>query len=262
MRVCNLGSGSDGNLTYIETFKTKILVDAGLSAREITKRLSLLRVSPEEIDAILVTHEHSDHIKGIDAFATKYGTKVYAHTKGINAVKEKLKKCDQINFVEFDDMDFCIEDLKISNFELSHDSKYCTGYTFLENSKKVSILTDLGYTNTEVLSKITGSVLVYLESNHDVDMLKNNQTYPLQLKQRILGKRGHLSNLDAAKVIEVLAKTGTKQVMLSHLSRDNNRPELAYETITKYLLTKGIVEGKNIKVATTSIYPSYMFNIN
>lgn len=261
MRVCNLSSGSDGNLTYIETLNAKILLDAGLTASEITKRLSLLRVTPEEIDAILITHEHNDHIKGVDVFASKYHTKVYVHNKGFWALKSKLKKSDKIEFVQFDDLDFYIKDLLITNFPLSHDAEYCSGYTFKEKSKKVSILTDLGYTNDEVLSKIQGSVLVYIEANHDVQMLKNNPSYPLVLKQRILGKRGHLSNDACAQAVEFLAKTGTKQIMLAHLSRENNTPELAYGTVCAYLKEHGIEEGKNIKISTASIYPSYVFNI-
>lgn len=262
MKICNLGSGSDGNLTYIETARAKVLLDAGLSATEITKRLALLQVAPEEIDAILITHEHTDHIKGIDVFATKYNTRVYVHSKGYEALKIKLKKASQISFTLFDDLDFYINDLKIINYQLSHDSAYCSGYSFIEKSKKVSILTDLGYTNDEVLSKIDGSTLVYLESNHDINMLKANPNYSLILKQRILGNRGHLSNNSAAEVILRLAQGGTKQVMLSHLSRENNTPELAYSTICNYLKEHGVEEGKNIKIATTSIYPSYIFKID
>lgn len=261
MRICNLGSGSDGNLTYIETAGSKVLLDAGLSATEIKKRLELLSVLPEEIDAILITHEHSDHIKGLDVFASKHKTKVYVHTKGYNALHSKLKKANEISFVLFDDLDFYINDLRVSNFELPHDSVYCSGYSFLEKTKKVSILTDLGYTNTEVLSKIEGSTLVYLEANHDVDMLKANPRYSLMLKQRILGKNGHLSNLSAAEVIYNLARSGTKQIMLSHLSTENNTPELAYNTICNFLKERGVEEGKNIKIASTSIYPSFIFKI-
>ncbi|MBQ7885053.1 MAG: MBL fold metallo-hydrolase [Clostridia bacterium] len=261
MRVCNLGSGSDGNLTYIETAKAKILVDAGLSASEITKRLALLNVEPQQIDAILITHEHTDHIKGVDVFASRYHTKVYVHNKGFWALRSKLKKADLISFMPFDDLDFVIGDLQVSNFALSHDAEYCTGYSFMQNTKKVSILTDLGYTNPEVLSKIQGSVLVYLEANHDVAMLKQNPLYPPVLKQRILGRRGHLSNEQSAEVALFLANTGTKQIMLSHLSTENNTPDLAYGTICAYLKLNGVIEGKHIKIATTSIYPSYVFNV-
>lgn len=262
MRVCNLSSGSDGNLTYIESSGAKVLLDAGLSASEITKRLSLLKVTPYDINAILITHEHSDHIKGLDVFATKYNIPVYVHTKGYRALCSKLKKASEIKFVIFDDMDFMIGDLKVSNYELPHDSAYCSGFSFCENKKRVSILTDCGHTNPEVLSKISGSILVYLEANHDVEMLKNNPKYPEMLKRRILGNRGHLSNLSAAEVIEALANGGTKQIMLSHLSRENNTPELAYNTICEYLKQHGVIEGKDIKIATTSINPSYIFKID
>ena len=262
MRICNLSSGSDGNLTYIETENSKVLLDAGLSCLEITKRLALLGVLPEQIDAILITHEHSDHIKGLDVFASKYKTKVYVHTNGYSAVVHKLKKEKEIQFVVFDDMDFYIKDLKVSNYKLPHDSVYCSGYSFIEKTKKVSILTDLGYTSNEVLSKIAGSTLVYLEANHDVEMLNNNPRYSLMLKKRILGRNGHLSNNASAEVIKFLAESGTKQVMLAHLSTENNTPEIAYNTICTYLSKFGIEEGKHIKIATTSIYPSYIFKID
>lgn len=262
MRVCNLSSGSDGNVTYIETEHAKVLLDAGLSCTEITKRLALLGVEPSTIDAVLITHEHSDHIKGLDVFATKYGTKVYVHTKGYSALASKLKKAEKIQFILFDDLDFYIKDLKVTNFSLPHDSAYCSGYSFLEKTKKVSILTDLGHTNTEVLSKIAGSTLVYLEANHDVEMLNNNPNYPLMLKHRILGKNGHLSNISAAQVIKTLAESGTKQIMLSHLSTENNTPQTAYNTICEYLKQFGIEEGKNIKIAATSTRPSFIFKID
>ena len=259
MRVCNLSSGSDGNLTYIDTNNARVILDAGLSAKEIEFRLSLLNVNPKSLDAILVTHEHIDHIKGIDALASKYNIPVYVHNKGYDALISKLKHFKDIKFVRFDDMDFDIKDLHITNFQLPHDSVYCSGYTFKENEKKVSILTDLGHTTSEVLSKIKGSTLVYLEANHDEEMLKQNPNYPFVLKQRILGKNGHLSNVSAAQVVKYLAENGTKQVMLSHLSTENNTPALAYKTICDYLKENGIIEGKNIKISTTSILPSNVF---
>lgn len=261
MRVCNLGSGSDGNLTYIESSNCKILIDIGFNCSEVINRLSLLRVLPEEIDAILITHEHSDHIKGLDVFARKFGTKVYAHEEGINAIKKKLKKSEKIQFICFSDNEFYIKDLKIKSFKLSHDSEYCCGFTISENDKKISILTDCGYANSEIIDNLKGSTLVFLESNHDKLMLKNNVTYPSSLKQRISGKKGHLSNDDAGQIIEYLAKNGTKQVMLSHLSKENNSPELAYQTICEYLKSKNILEGSDIKISVTSEYPSNIFRI-
>ena len=262
MRVCNLGSGSDGNMTYVESANAKILIDIGFCCTEVIKRLSLLNVSPEEIDAILITHEHSDHIKGLDVFASKYGTKIFAHQKGIDAIKSKLKKAHKMHFIAFDDMFFYIKDLKIQSFALPHDSVYCCGYTISENDKKMSILTDCGVASQQIVENLKGSILVYLESNHDETMLRNNINYPATLKQRILGKKGHLSNISAGHIIEYLAQNGTKQVMLSHLSTENNTPELAYNTICEYLSSKNITEGKNIRISTTSTLPSNVFRLN
>lgn len=261
MRICNLGSGSDGNMTYIESQNAKILIDIGFSTLEATRRLALLGVLPEEITAILVTHEHSDHIKGIDVFACKYGTKIYVHKKGATALKSKLKKAHKIQFIEFDDNEFFINDIKIKSFALPHDSKYCCGYTVWENGKRVSFLTDCGFATTDTIKNLEGSTLVYLEANHDEAMLRRNPNYPAVLKERILGKHGHLSNISAGEIIEQLAKSGTKQVMLSHLSTENNTPTLAYNTICNYLKTKNISEGTDIKISVTSTMPSSIFNI-
>lgn len=262
MRVCNLSSGSDGNLTYIETANQKILVDIGLSCLEVTKRLALINVKPEEITAILISHEHSDHIKGLDTFVNKYKTKVYVHCKGINAVYSKMHKASKDCFIEFSDMDFMLGDALIQNVSLPHDSAHCSGYIIHSNKRKISIITDLGYTNDEIISKIKGSSLVYLECNHDVEMLSNNPNYPSMLKARILGKHGHLSNNACAKVCLELALSGTKQIMLSHLSRQNNTPEIAYNTVCKFLSNHGLKEGEHIKISVASIYPSAIFKLN
>ncbi len=262
MRVCNLSSGSDGNLTYLETDNAKILIDIGLSCAETIKRLKLLNVQPQDIDAILITHEHSDHIKGLDIFASKYKTKVYIHEKGMGAVYSKMKKLPAMQMYAFGDFAFKIKDLIIDNVTLPHDAVHCSGYIFSNGQKKISIITDLGHTTNVILNKIRGSSLVYLESNHDEQILKNNPNYSASLKARILGKNGHLSNLACAQAVEYLAKTGTKQIMLSHISRHNNTESLAYNTVCSYLKTKGIIEGENIKISVASIYPSAIFKLN
>lgn len=262
MRVCNLSSGSDGNVTYLETDNVKVLVDIGLSCAEVCKRLKLLNVEPQQIDAILITHEHNDHIKGLDVFASKYKTKVFVHEKGMGAVYAKMKKLPASQMYAFSDFAFTIGDLTVDNVELPHDSIHCTGYVFSCNQKKISIITDLGHTTSKILEKIGGSSLVYLESNHDVQMLKENPNYSASLKVRILGNKGHLSNIDCARAVEFLCKTGTKQIMLSHISRHNNTQTLAYKTVCDYLKTKGIIEGENIKISVTSIYPSPIFKLN
>lgn len=262
MRVCNLSSGSDGNITYIETQSVKVLVDIGLSCTEVCKRLKLLDVEPSEIDAILITHEHSDHIKGLDVFASKYKTKVYVHEKGMGAVYAKMNKLPAIQMYAFGDFTFAIGDLFVDNVCLPHDSVYCSGYILSCNKRKISIITDLGHTNDVIINKISGSSLVYLESNHDEKMLKQNPKYTASLKARILGKNGHLSNTSCAMVIEQLVKSGTKQIMLSHLSKHNNTEVLAYNTVCNYLKQKGIIEGEHIKISVASLVPSTIFKLN
>ena len=259
MRVCNLSSGSDGNITYIETQSAKILIDIGLSCTEVKNRLKFIGVEPEEITAILITHEHSDHIKGLDVFVSKYKPKVFVHEKGIDAVFEKMKKADKNCFYKFTDDDFTLGETVISNVCLPHDSKYCSGYIISSNQRKIAIITDLGHTNDVIINKIKGSSLVYLECNHDIKMLQENPTYPQVLKTRILGKHGHLSNMACAKVVEQLAHSGTKQVMLSHLSTHNNKPELAYSEVCSYLKSVGINEGEHIKISVALTIPTTMF---
>ena len=261
MRAVNLASGSDGNITYIESDNAKILIDVGLSCKEIEKRLALLNVTGNQIDAILITHEHSDHIKGLDVFASKYNTPVYAHVDGWPAINDKLTRVKSTQKFEFSACPFGVKDILITAFKVSHDSACCVGYSLESAGKKISIATDLGKTDENILSSLKGSQLVYLEANHNVELLKQNPNYSLMLKQRILSSRGHLSNLDSAKVISFLAQNGTRQVVLSHLSRENNRPSLAYDEITAYLKTVGIIEGVHIKIDVASTLPGKIFKI-
>ena len=261
MRVCNLASGSKGNCTYFETESAKILIDAGLSATELGKRLSMLGVTLGEIDAVIVTHEHIDHIKALSTLANKYGIKIYAHVDEWQAIncKQKINPTRQMAF--FDDA-FNIFDATITPIRLSHDSHTCFGYTVENSGKKFSILTDLGQTNDRILSAVSGSLLVYLEANHDEDMLRANPNYPQALKQRILSSRGHLSNTACAKAIERLLPHGVKQIVLSHLSENNNTPDLAYSTICSYLGQRGLVEGQHIYISIAKQErPTSIFNL-
>lgn len=262
MRIVNLSSGSDGNLTYIETQSTKILVDAGLSCREIENRLALLNVKGDEINAILVTHEHCDHIKGLNNFASKFTTRIYAHNDEWEILSSKLNKIKDSQKHFFNSFPFDINDLHISAFKLPHDSVCCVGFTIENNNKKVSLLTDLGDIDTGILQNVLGSQLVYLEANHDIELLKNNINYPATLKQRILSKVGHLSNIASAEAISLLAQNGTRQIVLSHLSKENNDPILAYMTIKDYLLSKGIIEGENIKIDVATTKPGKIYKIS
>jgi phosphoribosyl 1,2-cyclic phosphodiesterase len=244
MKIVTLGSGSKGNSTLVATDSTKILIDAGLPITEIEAKLISLGVNPDEIEAILVTHEHSDHIKSIEKFCTKHGSKVYAHKNEMAILTQKLKGLNADFFVSFDE-DFYVGDMTISAFELSHDSAFCVGYSIFCGGAKFSIATDLGYCPPKVIEKLKGSDVVILEANHDEALLASNQKYPVVLKKRIMSSKGHLSNKASAEVISQLVG-GTSQVILGHLSEENNSPSHAYSQVKTFLAQKGIIEGKNI----------------
>lgn len=259
MKVINLSSGSDGNLTYIESESTKILVDAGLSCKEIEARLSLLGIKGSEIDAIILTHEHNDHTKGVDVLSRKYDLPIYAHNDVWAEYYDKLPKIADKNKKIYTGT-FQIKDLLINPIEVPHDVP-CFGYSLVENDKKISILTDLGHTNDRILQSVQGSQLVYLEANHDLSMLKNCEKYPLSLRMRIAGKNGHLSNDASAEAIARLVKTGTKQIVLAHLSTENNTPELAFNYIVSKLEQQGLVEGEQFRIDVALTRPTTLFKL-
>ena len=253
MRAINLASGSDGNITYIEDEDKKIILDMGLSCSETVSRLEKIGVKPDEITAILISHEHSDHIKGVDVFASKYQTPVFAHQKVWQGLEYKLKKVKIENRKIFEG-EFQFEELIVTPVQVPHDVS-CYGFSFSKGENKISVLTDLGHINDRILNSVKGSQLVYLEANYDRDMLMQGTKYPLTLKRRIDGPNGHLSNVASAQAVEFLAKTGTRQIVLSHLSKENNSPRLAYCSICDIIKNKGIIEGENIRidVATPNI---------
>lgn len=253
MRIVNLSSGSDGNLTYIETEKLKLLLDDGVSAQKTIEKLKQISILPCDINAIILSHEHSDHTKGIDVFASKFNVPVYAHENVWLGLDEKLKNLPLKNRKLFDNQ-FSINDLTITPFEVPHDVP-CYGFTFQKDYKKISFVTDLGHFNDKIIGNLLQSRLVYIESNYDKDLLYKGTKYPLSLKRRIDGPNGHLANIDSAEVIERLSLSGTRQFVLAHLSKENNSPSIAYSTACNYLQKDGIEEGRDIKidVATTQI---------
>lgn len=255
-----MSSGSDGNLTYIETEHTRILVDDGLSCKETDRRLSLIGIKGSQIDGIILSHEHTDHIKGVNVFSQKYDIPVYAHNEVWAGISDKFDRVKEGNKKIFTEA-FAVKDLIINPVEVPHDVK-CFGFSFEENDKKVSILTDLGHTNERILNSVQGSQLIYLEANHDINMLKNCSKYPYTLKLRIAGKNGHLSNDAAADFIEKLVRTGTRQIVLSHLSTENNTPELAYNYICSLLSERGLIEGENFKIDVALTRPTTFFRLN
>lgn len=245
IRTCVLGSGSKGNCIYVGYNKTHLLIDAGLSIRKIERFLSVMGISEHSL-SVLVTHEHSDHVKSLDALVKKYGLTVYASAKSYDGIS-KVCDLDKGNYVFFENDDFFVGEFTVTPFSVSHDVP-CVGYTVCAAGKRLSVATDVGKITPQVLRSITGSDLVVIESNHDVEMLKRNESYSQFLKNRILSSRGHLSNSECAETVCLLAASGTKQVVLAHLSQENNCPELAFETTKKKLEERGYTEGRDVKI--------------
>lgn len=238
-----LASGSKGNVTYIGSKTTNILVDVGLSLPDLIKRMQAAEIDPESIDAILITHEHGDHIAGLQAFLKKHKSKVYLH-------KDVVKLFANIpdSQVETFDSNFKIGDINVSFFNVPHDSNFCFGYSFSCGTAKISLATDLGRITPETIMHMSSSQIVLLESNHCLVKLRQNQKYPAQLKRRITSSNGHLSNAATSLAVYELAKNNVQQVILAHLSEQNNSPNLAYSFVRDFLATKGIIEGKDIAI--------------
>ena len=224
MKVCVLSSGSKGNTTYIETAKAKILIDCGNSSKYINNRLNELNVNSEEIDAILITHVHSDHIKGLQTFLKHINPVIYITEK----MHPYLDYVDNYKFIDSDT--FEIKDIKVEVIKTSHDAEDSVGYIINNNKESVVYITDTGYINKKYYELLTNRDVYIFESNHDVEML-NNGSYPFALRQRILSDKGHLSNYDSAKYLAKFIGSNTKKVILAHLSEENNTEELALTTL-------------------------------
>lgn len=248
MWFCSLFSGSSGNCIYAGSERTNILIDAGMSGKRITASLNEIGISAKDIDAILITHEHSDHIHGVGVMSRMFNIPVYANNNTWKAMQNEIGsiKEENIRVIKNDDM-FSIKDIDIKAYSTPHDAADPVGYCLWSNGKKVSIATDIGHASDNVISNIKESDLILLESNHDVEMLKAGP-YPYILKRRILSDTGHLSNDDAGKTIVKLLSDKYMTVLLGHLSEHNNYPELAYATVMAILNESGINIDKDIRL--------------
>lgn len=243
-----IASGSSGNCIYIRSKNAKILVDAGLSGKKIENVLRSLDLKGSDIDAIFVTHEHNDHIDGVGVMSRRYDLPIYATEGTWQAMPNKVGRIEEKNRRVVKGNESCIlKDLCIKPFDIPHDAAEPVGYNIFADSKKISIATDIGHVTRTVLDNIKDTDILLLESNHDVNMLKNG-FYTYQLKQRILGKNGHLSNDTAGKLLACVMSDKLKYAVLGHLSKENNTPELAYRTVSKILTSYGIEIGTYLQL--------------
>jgi len=225
MKLCVLGSGSEGNATLLYTDKSALLLDAGFSARELERRMKSAGFDPARLDALLLTHEHADHIRGAGVMAKKYRLPVYA-TNGTslncNGALDKNKV--EIQTVK-DELPFEVGDMEIEPFSIPHDAAEPVAFSVSHNQRRAVVLTDLGSVTVKAVEKVRRANLAVLESNHDPELLQIGP-YPWPLKQRIAGALGHLSNGECLELLEFAGGDGLSTVIFAHISRTNNNPDL------------------------------------
>lgn len=233
MRLCSIASGSSGNCIYVGSDTTHLLVDIGISGKRAEQGLNELGLKSSEIQGILITHEHADHISGLGVLARKLDVPIYATRGTICEMKNcsSLGKVDEALFTPIEeDSPFILGDMKVKAIRTSHDAAQPVAYQFQCEGKKAGIITDLGTYNDYIVENLQGMDVLLIEANHDIRMLQVGP-YPYYLKQRILGDRGHLSNEASGRLLGQLLHDNMKQVILGHLSKENNMAELAYETV-------------------------------
>jgi phosphoribosyl 1,2-cyclic phosphodiesterase len=268
VRLTILGSGSSGNCAYVETEETRILVDAGFSARQIRQRLATIGRSPENLTGILITHEHSDHISGLLALADKLKLPIYCNRATQEATLWTFKakwsggKTPALNGLDGSDVkthldwrlfqtgdSFELNDVMVETFSIPHDAQDPVGFVLRADGTSIGFATDLGHVTKLVVDRIRTTNVLVLEANHDVKMLQECPHRPWALKQRILGRHGHLSNEAAAECVEQIMTPDLRHLYLGHLSRECNRPEIAHRVVNQRLQKIG---ASHVTLALTS----------
>lgn len=233
MKLCSIASGSSGNCIFASSDKSSLLIDVGISGKRVEQGLNQIGMTAKEMDGILITHEHSDHISGLGVIARRYGIPIYT-TKG---TKEAILKSKSVGEIPKDlfheiqpDTEVVIGDIIVMPVSVSHDAAQPTAFVLQQTKKRMAVITDLGRYDSYITERLQNLDLLLLEANHDVHMLQVG-TYPYYLKQRILGDRGHLSNELSGRLLSEVLHDQFKAVILGHLSKENNYEELAYETV-------------------------------
>jgi phosphoribosyl 1,2-cyclic phosphodiesterase len=246
MKIRTFSSGSKGNAALVWQGGTYILVDAGISLKRLQKSLAELEISPEQLSAVVLTHEHTDHINGLPMLMKHFpGLKIISSGGTIRAL---IDRCGNAEFsVLTTGESLAVGEIELTSFETPHDTAESVGYTFFDGTSKLAFATDLGHISPSVRKAVIGADTVLLESNHDIDMLwMGSYTYPL--KRRILSDYGHLSNAAGAEFAVELGNSGTSRLILAHLSEENNRPELAFDTVSRRLGESGF-SGVSVEIA-------------
>ena len=233
MRFVSIASGSSGNCTYVGTDNTHLLIDAGISCKRIDTAMQQLGIKSDELDGVLITHEHIDHISGLRVFSKKHHVPIYGTKETLEAIEciDTKKEIDPYLYHPVStDQKLAIGDFCITPFSNSHDAANPVGYRAEANGHAIGVATDLGIYSSYTVNHLLGLDAILLEANHDVHMLEAGP-YPFQLKRRILGRKGHLSNETAGQLLNELLHDKMKHIVLGHLSKENNYAELAYETV-------------------------------
>jgi phosphoribosyl 1,2-cyclic phosphodiesterase len=248
VRLTILGSGSSGNCAYVETDETRVLIDAGFSLRQIRQRLALIGRGPENLSGILVTHEHSDHVQGLVALSEKLQIPVYCNRPTQEAVEYQLQARLPCRLFTTG-ASFEVGDITVDTFTIPHDAQDPVGFLLRTASGNLGFLTDLGHTTRLVLERVRAANVLVLEANHDVKMLQDCPHRPWSLKQRILGRHGHLSNEAASDAAQQIMSADLHHLYLGHLSRQCNRPELAFRVVNERLQQIG---ASHVRLELTS----------
>jgi phosphoribosyl 1,2-cyclic phosphodiesterase len=231
MQICSLASGSRGNSILIESNDSRILIDAGLSALKIKNALMTLRIEPNSVDAIVITHAHRDHVNGAGVFSNQFKIPVWGHPDTLDRLSYLFSRNQNVKPWTGS---FKIKDMNLKPFAVSHDAIPTVGYKIQSNSKTIVICTDIGMITSGVENNLKEADLLVIESNHDPDMLRNGP-YPLELKNRISSNVGHLSNYDTGALLKRILNHKMEQILLAHLSEENNSPDLAKKTVLEFI---------------------------
>lgn len=249
LTISPLFSGSKGNCTLIQSDTTNILLDAGYSCRSIVRALELRGLTQKDIDAIIITHEHADHIAALPQWQRRVTTLVYAPEPIADFIQQR------VYFAEVHAVtgEFSVGNIRVDTYKCSHDANCCFGYRFTVGSSSLACVTDTGCVTEQLIHFLVPCKAVMIESNHDVNMLQRGE-YPFPLKRRILSSDGHLSNEQAAEVITQIATGNVKDIILAHLSEQNNTKEIAFATAVRALANIGVCEGKDVRVCVADQY--------